>query len=116
MPALTAVAGIAISRTSRPVASVIEFNGADEAIRIANDTVYGLSGSIWTENLGRALRVARAVETGTLSVNSHSSVRYWTPFGGVKQSGIGRELGPDALAAFTETKNVFISTTSGREA
>ena len=94
-----------------PVVAVVPFEDEADAIRIANDTVYGLSGSIWTENLGRALRVARAVETGTLSVNSHSSVRYWTPFGGVKQSGIGRELGPDALAAFTETKNVFISTT-----
>ncbi|MCI0687199.1 MAG: aldehyde dehydrogenase family protein [Sporichthyaceae bacterium] len=95
-----------------PVVAVVPFEDEADAIRIANDTVYGLSGSIWTENLGRALRVARAVETGTLSINSHSSVRYWTPFGGVKQSGLGRELGPDALAAFTETKNVFISTTA----
>ena len=95
-----------------PVVAVVAFDDEADAIRIANDTVYGLSGSIWTENLGRALRVARAVETGTLSVNSHSSVRYWTPFGGVKQSGLGRELGPDALAAFTDTKNVFISTTA----
>ena len=81
-----------------------------EAIAVANDTPYGLSGSIWTENIGRALRVARAVETGNLSVNSHASVRYWTPFGGFKQSGLGRELGPDALDAFTEVKNVFIAT------
>jgi acyl-CoA reductase-like NAD-dependent aldehyde dehydrogenase len=93
-----------------PVVTVQTFADEAEAIRMANDTEYGLSGSIWTENLGRGLRVARGVEAGNLSVNSHSSVRYWTPFGGVKQSGLGRELGPDALAAFTETKNVFIST------
>jgi acyl-CoA reductase-like NAD-dependent aldehyde dehydrogenase len=74
-----------------------------------NGTEYGLSGSIWTRDLGRALRVTRAIEAGNLSVNSHSSVRYSTPFGGFKQSGIGRELGPDALDAFTETKNVFYS-------
>jgi acyl-CoA reductase-like NAD-dependent aldehyde dehydrogenase len=86
------------------------FDDEAEAIRMANATEYGLSGSIWTENLGRAMRVARGVEAGNLSVNSHSSVRYWTPFGGVKQSGLGRELGPDALDAFTETKNVFIAT------
>ena len=93
-----------------PVLSVLRFDDEDEAVRLANDTEYGLSGSLWTRDLGRAIRVARAVETGTLSVNSHSSVRYWTPFGGVKQSGLGRELGPDAPLAFTETKNVFIRT------
>jgi acyl-CoA reductase-like NAD-dependent aldehyde dehydrogenase len=93
-----------------PVVTVTPFEDEADAIEIANDTPYGLSGSIWTANIGRAIRVARAVETGNLSVNSHSSVRYWTPFGGFKQSGLGRELGPDALDAFTETKNVFIST------
>jgi acyl-CoA reductase-like NAD-dependent aldehyde dehydrogenase len=93
-----------------PVVTVTAFADEAEAIALANDTPYGLSGSIWTSNVGRAIRVARGVETGNLSVNSHSSVRYWTPFGGFKQSGLGRELGPDALDAFTETKNVFIST------
>jgi acyl-CoA reductase-like NAD-dependent aldehyde dehydrogenase len=93
-----------------PVVTVTPFADEAEAVELANDTPYGLSGSIWTSNVGRAIRVARGVETGNLSVNSHSSVRYWTPFGGFKQSGLGRELGPDALDAFTETKNVFIST------
>jgi acyl-CoA reductase-like NAD-dependent aldehyde dehydrogenase len=92
-----------------PVVSVAPFDDEAHAIEIANATEYGLSGSIWTRDVGRALRVARAVEAGNLSVNSHSSVRYWTPFGGFKQSGLGRELGPDALAAFSETKNVFIA-------
>ncbi|MCP3817166.1 aldehyde dehydrogenase family protein [Streptomyces sp. A3M-1-3] len=93
-----------------PVAVVLPFEDEADAIRLANATEYGLSGSIWTRDVGRAIRVSRAVAAGNLSVNSHSSVRYWTPFGGYKQSGLGRELGPDALAAFTETKNVFIST------
>jgi acyl-CoA reductase-like NAD-dependent aldehyde dehydrogenase len=93
-----------------PVVSVLPFDDEADAIAKANDTEYGLSGSIWTRDVGRALRVSRAVETGALSVNSHSSVRYSTPFGGFKQSGLGRELGPDALDAFTDVKNVFIST------
>ena len=92
-----------------PVVAVLPFEDEAEAIALANDTEYGLSGSIWTRDLGRALRVARAVESGNLSVNSHSSVRYSTPFGGFKQSGLGRELGPDALASFTEVKNVFLA-------
>jgi acyl-CoA reductase-like NAD-dependent aldehyde dehydrogenase len=93
-----------------PVVTVVPFGDEADAVRIANDTPYGLSGSIWTSDVGRAIRMSRAVETGNLSVNSHASVRYWTPFGGFKQSGLGRELGPDALDAFTETKNVFIAT------
>ncbi len=93
-----------------PVVTVTPFADEADAVALANDTPYGLSGSIWTGNVGRAIRVARGVETGNLSVNSHSSVRYWTPFGGFKQSGLGRELGPDALDAFTDTKNVFIAT------
>ena len=92
-----------------PVVSVLPFTDESDAIAKANDTRYGLSGSIWTRDLGRALRVSRGVEAGNLSVNSHSSVRYSTPFGGFKQSGIGRELGPDALDSFTELKNVFFS-------
>jgi betaine-aldehyde dehydrogenase len=92
-----------------PVVAVMPFDGEDEAISLANDSDYGLSGSVFTEDLGRALRVARAVDAGNLSVNSHASVRYWTPFGGYKQSGLGRELGPDAPNAFTEEKNVFIA-------
>ena len=88
---------------------VADLNDEAHAVELANDTEYGLSGSIYTSDLGRGLRVARGVEAGNLSVNSHSSVRYWTPFGGYKQSGLGRELGPDAPMAFTEEKNVFIA-------
>lgn len=93
-----------------PVVAVLPFDDEDDAVRLANDTIYGLAGSLWTENLGRAVRVARGVKSGVLSVNSHSSVRYWTPFGGMKASGLGRELGPDAAEHFTETKNVFFAT------
>ena len=110
---LAPVAGDAPAYTQEvfgPVVTVTPFADEADAVAIANDTPYGLSGSIWTQNVGRAIRVARAVETGNLSVNSHASVRYWTPFGGFKQSGLGRELGPDALDSFTDTKNVFIAT------
>lgn len=100
----------AVEEVFGPVAVVLPFEDEADAIRLANATPYGLSGSIWTRDVGRALRASRAVRAGNLSVNSHSSVRYWTPFGGFRQSGLGRELGPDALTAFTETKNVFIST------
>jgi betaine-aldehyde dehydrogenase len=98
-----------------PVVTVLPFTDEADAIALANDTPYGLSGSIWTDNLSRALRVSRAVESGNLSVNSHSSVRYATPFGGFKQSGLGRELGPDAPLSFTETKNVFIAVQEAAE-
>ena len=93
-----------------PVAAVIPFEDEADAIRIANDTPYGLSGSIWTRDGARALRVARALETGVISVNSNSSVRVSTPFGGFKQSGFGRELGMQALEGYSEVKTVFIST------
>ena len=93
-----------------PVAAVVPFKDEAEAIRLANDTIYGLSGSIWTRDGARALRMARAVEAGNLSLNSNSSVRVTTPFGGFKQSGYGRELGPHALDAYTEVKTVFFAT------
>jgi betaine-aldehyde dehydrogenase len=93
-----------------PVATVIPFDGEDDAIRLANDTMYGLSASIWTRDGARALRVARAIETGVLSINSNTSVRVATPFGGFKQSGYGRELGPHALDAYTEVKSIYYAT------
>jgi aldehyde dehydrogenase (NAD+)/betaine-aldehyde dehydrogenase len=93
-----------------PIAAILPFDDEDHAVRLANDTVYGLSGSIWTSDIGRALRVARRVETGTLSINSNSSVRVQTPFGGFKQSGFGRELGLAAIDGYTELKNVFVKT------
>jgi acyl-CoA reductase-like NAD-dependent aldehyde dehydrogenase len=96
-----------------PVVSVIPFRGEAEAIALANDTIYGLSGSVWTRDGARALRVARAIETGVISINSNSSVRVSTPFGGFKQSGVGRELGPDALEHYTELKNVYYATAEG---
>jgi betaine-aldehyde dehydrogenase len=93
-----------------PVACVIPFADESDAVRLANDTVYGLSGSIWTRDGAKALRVARAIDAGVLSINSNTSVRVATPFGGFKQSGVGRELGPGALEHYTEVKNVFYST------
>jgi betaine-aldehyde dehydrogenase len=93
-----------------PVAAVIPFDGEEEAVRLANDTIYGLSGSVWTRDGSKALRMARAIDTGVLSINSNTSVRVSTPFGGFKQSGVGRELGPDALDHYTEVKNVYIAT------
>jgi betaine-aldehyde dehydrogenase len=93
-----------------PVAAIIPFTDEADAVRIANDTPYGLSGSIWTTNGARALRVARALDTGVLSINSNSSVRVSTPFGGFKQSGFGRELGMNALDGYSEVKNVFMTT------
>ena len=95
-----------------PIAAVIPFADEAEAVRIANDTIYGLSGSIWTRDGARALRVARAIDSGVLSINSNTSVRVATPFGGFKQSGYGRELGPHALDAYTEVKSIYYSTSS----
>ena len=96
-----------------PVACVIPFDDEADAVRIANDTIYGLSGSIWTRDGARALRVARALETGVISINSNTSVRVSTPFGGFKQSGVGRELGPHALESYSELKNVFYAVGGG---
>jgi betaine-aldehyde dehydrogenase len=93
-----------------PVAAVIPFDGEEEAVRLANDTIYGLSGSVWSRDGARALRVARAIETGVLSINSNTSVRVATPFGGFKQSGVGRELGPHALEHYSEVKSIFYAT------
>jgi acyl-CoA reductase-like NAD-dependent aldehyde dehydrogenase len=93
-----------------PVLSIIPFEDEADAIRIANDTIYGLSGSVWSRDGAKALRTARAMETGVVSINSNTSVRVSTPFGGFKQSGVGRELGPDALEAYSEIKNVYYAT------
>ncbi len=98
-----------------PIAAIIPFTDEAEAVRLANDTIYGLSGSIWTRDGARALRVARALDTGVLSINANTSVRVSTPFGGFKQSGYGRELGPHALEAYTEVKTIFYATASSPE-
>jgi len=100
----------AVDEIFGPVAVVIPFDGEDEAIAKANDTIYGLSGSVWTRDGAKALRVARAMESGNLSINSNSSVRVTTPFGGFKQSGYGRELGPHATDAYTEVKTIYMNT------
>jgi betaine-aldehyde dehydrogenase len=93
-----------------PVVAVMPFRDEEDAVQLANDTIYGLSGSIWTRDGARALRVARAIDSGVLSINSNNSVRVATPFGGFKQSGYGRELGPRALDAYTEVKSIYYST------
>jgi betaine-aldehyde dehydrogenase len=93
-----------------PVAVVIGFDTEEDAIRLANDTIYGLSGSVWTRDGAKGLRVARAIDSGNLSINSNSSVRVTTPFGGFKQSGYGRELGPHATDAYSEVKTIFYNT------
>jgi betaine-aldehyde dehydrogenase len=100
----------AVEEIFGPVVCVIPFDDEEEAVRLANETIYGLSGSVWTRDGARALRVARAIETGVISINSNTSVRVSTPFGGFKQSGVGRELGPDALDHYTEVKNVYYAT------
>jgi betaine-aldehyde dehydrogenase len=93
-----------------PVVAVMPFRDEEDAVQLANDTIYGLSGSIWTRDGARAFRVARAIDSGVLSINSNNSVRVTTPFGGFKQSGYGRELGPHALDAYTEVKSIYYST------
>jgi betaine-aldehyde dehydrogenase len=93
-----------------PVAVVLPFRDEADGIALANDTIYGLSGSVWTQNGARALRVSRAMETGVISVNSNTSVRVATPFGGMKQSGYGRELGPHATDYYSEVKSVYYAT------
>ena len=103
----------AVEEIFGPVLSVIPFEGEEEAVAMANDTIYGLSGSVWSGDGARALRVARALETGVISINSNTSVRVSTPFGGFKQSGVGRELGPGALEHYTEVKNVYYATEGG---
>ncbi len=91
-----------------PVVTVIPFDTEEEAVRLANETPYGLSGSIWTRDIGKALRTVKAVRSGVLSVNSNSSVHTEAPFGGYKMSGVGRELGMHALDLYTQVKNVFV--------
>jgi betaine-aldehyde dehydrogenase len=103
----------AVEEIFGPVACVIPFSDEAEAVRLANDTIYGLSGSIWSRDGARALRVARAIDSGVLSINSNTSVRVSTPFGGFKQSGVGRELGPHALEHYTDVKNVYYATEEG---